>query len=85
MSLNYCLKILKQTKETTMARPVQTRRGQRFLGDDDNMIVHDLEYSIGACEIDEVLDEGRGVRFEPDTLAQARLEKYQPCRRCVDR
>jgi hypothetical protein len=24
------------------------------------------------------------VRFEPDTLVQARDERYQACRRCVD-
>lgn len=67
-----------------MARPVQTRRGQRFLGDENNRIVHDLEHAAGACEIDEILDEGRGVRFEPDSLDQAEKERYQRCRRCVE-
>jgi hypothetical protein len=67
-----------------MARPTQTRRGQRFLGDENNRIVHDLDKAKGPCEIDEILDEGRGVRFEPDNLEQARAERYQGCRRCVD-
>ncbi len=66
-----------------MSRPTQTRRGQRYLGDDNNMIVHDLERSQGACEIDEILDEGRGVRFEPDALEQAESERYRPCHRCA--
>lgn len=65
-----------------MARSTHTKRGQRFLGDDSNMIVHDLERAKGACEIDEILDEGRGVRFEPDTLQQAESERYRPCARC---
>ena len=48
------------------------------------MVVHDLERARGACEIDEILDEGRGVRFEPDKLEQAKIDKYRPCERCVD-
>jgi hypothetical protein len=48
------------------------------------MIVHDLERARGACEIDEILDEGRGVRFEPDKLDQAEKEKYRHCHRCID-
>lgn len=47
------------------------------------MIVHDLENSKPSCEIDEILDESRGVRFEPDTLAQAESERYRPCHRCT--
>ena len=67
-----------------MARPTQTRRSQRFLGDENNRIVHDLDHARGACEIDEILDLGNGVRFEPDALEQAKAERYQPCRRCVE-
>lgn len=66
-----------------MAKPTQTKRGQRFLGDDNNMIVHDLERARGACEIDEILDESRGVRFEPDALEQAVSERFRPCTRCI--
>jgi hypothetical protein len=67
-----------------MAKPTQTKRTQRFLGDDSNMVVHDLERAHGPCEIDEILDEGRGVRFEPDSLEQAEHEKFQPCYRCIN-
>ncbi len=66
-----------------MARPTHTKREQRFLGDENSMIVHDLERARGACEIDEILDEGRGVRFEPDKLEQAESERYRPCHRCI--
>jgi hypothetical protein len=66
-----------------MSRPTQTKRGQRFLGDDANMVVHDLERARGSCEIDEILDEGRGVRFEPDNLEQAEKERYKHCYRCI--
>ncbi|MBS1914449.1 MAG: hypothetical protein JST22_20840 [Bacteroidetes bacterium] len=66
-----------------MSKPTQTRRGQRYLGDDNNMIVHDLERAKGSCEIDEILDESRGVRFEPDTLEQAEHERFRPCSRCI--
>jgi hypothetical protein len=47
------------------------------------MIVHDLERARGSCEIDEILDESRGVRFEPDKLEQAEQERYRPCHRCI--
>jgi hypothetical protein len=67
-----------------MSRPTQTKRGQRYLGDDASMIVHDLERARGACEIDEILDEGRGVRFEPDKLEQAENEQFRHCLRCID-
>ncbi len=67
-----------------MSRPTHTKRSQRFLGDEDLKHVHDLENARGACEIDEILDEGRGVRFEPDTLNQAQQEGYTPCPRCTD-
>lgn len=67
-----------------MARPTQTKRGQRFLGDEGHMIVHDLERARGACEIDEILDESRGVRFDPDKLEQAETERFRPCHRCIN-
>lgn len=67
-----------------MARSTHTKRGQRFLGDEGQMVVHDLERARGACEIDEILDESRGVRFDPDKLEQAELEKFRPCHRCVN-
>lgn len=67
-----------------MSRPTYTKRAQRYLGDDSNMIVHDLERSRAACEIEEILDESRGVRFEPDDLAQAEREKFRPCTRCIN-
>ncbi|MDB5033765.1 MAG: hypothetical protein JWQ98_1006 [Chlorobi bacterium] len=66
-----------------MSKPTQTKRGQRYLGDEGNMIVHDLERARGSCEIDEILDESRGVRFDPDILEQASLEKFRPCNRCI--
>lgn len=68
-----------------MARTTQTKGAQRFLGDDDHMIVHDLQQAKGACEIEEILDGSRGVRFEPDTLAQAEKELFRPCHRCAAR
>ena len=68
-----------------MSRPSHTRREQRFLGDDDNRIVHDLQKAAGACEIDEILDESRGVKFDPDTLEQVEREKYRPCHRCAEK
>lgn len=75
---------VERTQRYFMARPTQTRRGQRYLGDENNMIVHDLERARGACEIDEILDESRGVRFDPDTVSQAESERYRRCTRCFD-
>ncbi len=66
-----------------MARSTHTKRGQRYLGDDGNMFVHDLEHVRSSCEIDDILDENRGVRFEPDTLEQAEQERFRRCHRCI--
>ncbi len=67
-----------------MARATTTKGAQRYLGDQRGRTVHDLQQARGACEIEEILDEGRGVRFDPDTLEQARREGYSPCGRCSD-
>lgn len=67
-----------------MARPTHTKSAQRFLGDERVRVVHDLQNARGACEIEEVLDDGRGVRFEPDSLQQAVDERYTPCHRCAE-
>ncbi len=67
-----------------MSYSTYTKRAQRYLGDDNNRIVHDLERSKSACEIDDILDESRGVRFEPDSLEQAQQERYRPCHRCIE-
>ena len=73
-----------ERRHLSMARATQTRRSQRFLGDENNRIVHDLDRAKGPCEIEEILDEGRGMRFEPDTFEQATSERYRPCTRCID-
>ena len=72
-----------------MATPVDSRpTTKRYLGnsDPDHMEVHDLENedtSPNACQIDEIIEAGNAVVFDPDTLEQAHDERYDNCAYCI--
>lgn len=58
-----------------MERPVKFEH-TRFLGDKRTQLVYDLdEWSDGAI-IDEIVEQGVGICFGPDTLAEARNRGY---------
>ena len=67
-------------------RPDFPTYGQRFVGNTNNMEVHDLDNEqTGAneCQIDEIIAAGHAVVFSPDSLAQAESEGYDPCAYCL--
>jgi hypothetical protein len=68
-----------------MSYPINSREGHRFLGnsDSDNMEVHDLTNEKPQCQIDEILDAGHAVGFDPDTLEQAHKEGYDNGAYCI--
>ena len=48
----------------------------RFIGDKRTQLVYDLDTWDDADIIDEIVDEGVGLCFGPDTLAEARNRGY---------
>lgn len=68
----------------TGPRPPRFAR-HRWLGDKVDMVVHDLDATVGSCRIDAVAASGRAATFGPDLLAEARNRGYRPCPRCVKR
>ena len=58
-----------------MERPVRFEH-TRFLGDKRTQLVYDLDEWTEESIIDEILNEGIGLCFGPDTLAEARNRGY---------
>ena len=58
-----------------MERPTRFEH-TRFLGDKRTQLVYDLDEWSDATVIDEIVDEGVGICFGPDTLAEARNRGY---------
>jgi hypothetical protein len=61
--------------------------GKRFIGNKNPNppIVHDLTLENkkpDGCQIDEILV-GHIKTFDPDTLKQAKKEKFDPCDKCI--
>ena len=52
--------------------------GYRFVGDKRTQLVYDLDEWDDMSVIDEIADEGVGLAFGPDTLAEARNRGYHP-------
>jgi hypothetical protein len=48
----------------------------RFLGDKRTQLVYDLDSWDDAAVIDEFVEQGVGLSFGPDTLAEARNRGY---------
>ena len=67
-----------------MARPTRFEHF-RWLGDKRSTVVHDLDNSTEACDIDELMRSEKFASFGPDTLAEAKNRCYKPCRHCIDR
>lgn len=58
-----------------MERPVRFEH-TRFLGDKRTQLVYDLDEWTESAIIDEIVNEGVGLCFGPDTLAEARNRGY---------
>ena len=65
-----------------MSRP-KAFEEQRYLGDKRRMRVHDLDHTVDACGIDDLIASEKFLAFGPDTLPEARNRCYHPCRHCV--
>lgn len=48
----------------------------RFIGDKRTQFVYDLDIWEDAAIIDDIVDQGVGLSFGPDTLAEARNRGY---------
>ena len=58
-----------------MHRPVRFEH-TRYLGDKRTQLVYDLDEWSDQAIIDEIVDQGVGLCFGPDTLAEARNRGY---------
>mgnify|MGYP006898271225 FL=1 len=63
------------TTVSLMERPVRFEH-TRFLGDKRTQLVYDLDEWTEEAIIDEIVNEGVGLCFGPDTLAEARNRGY---------
>ncbi len=60
-----------------MERPIRFEHA-RFLGDKRTQLVYDLDEWTDEAIIDEIVNEGVGIQFGPDSLAEARNRGYTP-------
>lgn len=60
---------------STMERPTKFEHA-RFLGDKRTQLVYDLDEWDDPAIIDEIVDEGVGLQFAPDTIVEARNRGY---------
>jgi hypothetical protein len=60
-----------------MERPTRFEH-TRFLGDKRTQLVYDLDEWTDGAIIDEIVEQGVGLCFGPDTLAEARNRGYRP-------
>ena len=58
-----------------MERPIRFEHA-RFVGDKRTQLVYDLDEWTDETIIDEIVDQGVGIQFGPDTLAEARNRGY---------
>ena len=60
-----------------MERPTRFEH-TRFLGDKRTQLVYDLDEWTDESVIEEIVEQGVGLCFGPDTLAEARNRGYRP-------
>ena len=56
------------------------------LGNTNTTEVHDLDNEktgSGECQIDEIIDAGNAVTFDPDALQEANRLGYDNCHYCI--
>lgn len=58
---------------------------QRFVGEVDRAIVHDTWHDdCEECLVEDMVERGVAVAFEPDLLDQALWEGFEYCEHCFD-
>ena len=65
-----------------MARPTRFEHHE-WLGDKRTQVVHDLDRTVDACGIDELMASEQFASFGPDLLAEARNRGYRRCKYCA--
>jgi hypothetical protein len=65
-----------------MTRPTRFEH-YRWLGDKRSYRVHDLDNTVDACAIDDLMASEAFASFGPDLLAEARNRGYKACGQCV--
>ena len=59
---------------------------QRYVGESDRNIVHDTWHrDCEPCIVEDVVNRGAAVGFEPDRLDQALWEGFEYCEHCFDK
>ena len=72
-----------------MTTPIYARPTDKtYLGNSapDYMQVHYLkneDTSVYTCQIDEIIEAGNAVVFDPDTLGQAHQDGFDNCAYCI--
>lgn len=83
-SLNITGSAFDDWKIENMATPIGHKPTDRsYLGNMNNMEVHDLRHETPQCRIDEIIQAGYAVVFTPDTLEQAHREGCNNCIQCL--
>ena len=57
--------------------------GSKYLGIEDQRVVHDMDYESNKCRIDELLEKCSVIPFTPDSINQAYVEGYDKCHWCL--
>jgi len=69
-----------------MASPTSSLKSQRYIGDLESHVVHDLYHEDplpDGCRAFELIKSGLAAKFEPDKLRQAVKEGYEICQKCM--
>ncbi len=90
-----CAPERRSTRQTTLLRPLPPPTvpaeppircipsNKQYLGNTNNIEVHNLLGKTPECPINEILQAGHAVIFAPDTLDQAHQEGYDNCAYCI--
>ena len=65
-----------------MSRPARFEH-HRWLGDKRTQVVHDLDHTVAACRLDELLASRQFATFGPDRLPEARNRGYRAHQACA--
>jgi hypothetical protein len=65
-----------------MSRPARFEH-YRYLGDKRSLVVHDLDNTGDACQLDELLTSEQFLAIAPQSLAEAKNRGFHPCKHCV--
>ncbi|MBD3349736.1 MAG: hypothetical protein GF400_11155 [Candidatus Eisenbacteria bacterium] len=68
----------------TTVKAVDSVDSMRFVGDRESMFVHDRwNRESESCFLERLVEDGKAVGFEPDTLEQAFNEGFDYCDNCI--